>query len=136
MTEDRFVAALARTLGDPTARREVRAMLAGGPIELPPDALGGCVDSRIDPLAVWDPGFDFEASFAARRVQRVRPGSAAERAGLRDGQTLVGANVYRGDVTKPIMLRVRADSTEQRISYPSASERTVRVQVLTWRGGC
>lgn len=136
LTENVLVRAFGRVIGDSVVRAELRVVLDGGPMTLPDGALGSCVDARIERQAVWDPGFDVDGSLTARRVHGVRTGSAADRAGIRDGQVIAAANIYRGDVTKPIELRVRGDSGDRRISYSPASEALVPVQLLAWRVGC
>ena len=80
---------------------------------------------------------DDSLALRVRSVQGVRAGSAAARAGLRDGLTIRGASVYRGDPTRPIELRVMDDGTERRVSWLPASDETVAVQELAIaRAGC
>ena len=109
---------------------------AGGLLHVPAAAVAACARSRVEQRPRWEPGFDVEASLASRRAQGVLAGGAAERAGLRDGMTIAGASIWRGDATRAIELRVRADSAERRISFLPASEATVPVEVLWVPRGC
>ena len=70
------------------------------------------------------------------RAQGVRAGSAAERAGLRDGMAIAAAVVWRGDATRAIELHVRVDSADRRITFLPASEATVPVEVIALPPGC
>ena len=103
--------------GSAEARAIVEPILAGGPIALSADALGGCAQPEMVQRTTWDPGFDIDASIAARRVVRARPGGPAASAGLRDSMALLGVDISRGDPTRQIRLRVRAGTDTMRIAY-------------------
>ncbi len=105
--------------GSAAARAIVEPVLAGGPIALSADALGGggCVVPTMVQRTTWDPGFDIDASIAARRVVRARPGGPAASAGLRDSMPLLGVDITRGDPAKQIRLRVRAGTDTALIAY-------------------
>lgn len=65
----------------------------------------------------FDPGFELEASLAARVVSGVRAGSAAHAAGLRDGQPLAGFSVQRGEPDREISLTVREGGGSRTIAF-------------------
>jgi hypothetical protein len=43
--------------------------------------------------------------------------SAAFRAGIRDGQEIVGVSIYWDDVSKPVRLKIRSGHGQQIIEY-------------------
>jgi hypothetical protein len=47
----------------------------------------------------------------------VNPDSAAFKAGIRDGQEVVGASIYWDDVSKPIRLKIRSGDGQRIIEY-------------------
>jgi hypothetical protein len=136
VSDSTIAAVVGREIGVARVRAEIDAARAGGAMYVPPSVVGACATARVEPRPRWEPGFDVDASLAARRLQGVRAGSAAERAGLRDGMSIAGASIWRGDATRSIELRVRADSAERQISYLPASDATVPVQVIAVPPGC
>jgi hypothetical protein len=136
VTDSLLADAFAREIGTERARHEIDAARAGGLLQVPAAVIGACARARVEQRPRWEPGFDVEATLATRRAQGVRAGSAAERAGLRDGMAIAGASIWRGDATRAIELRVRADSAERKISFYPASEVTVPVEVLAVPPGC
>ena len=119
VTRQRLEAAFARVVGRRGARAEIDSALAGGPLTIPASLFGGCVDVETEPGHPWEPGFDVQGSLRARTVQGVKPGTAAGRAGLRDGMPIRGASIYFGDPTKEIRLKVAGDSAERTIQLIS-----------------
>lgn len=118
-----------------SARAIVEPLLAGGPITLSADALGGCAQPAMVQRTTWDPGFDIDASIAAKRVVRARPGGPAAAAGLRDSMPILGVSITRGDPTRQIMLRVRAGTDTMRVEYLPAGS-PVMVQQWSRTPGC
>ena len=121
--------------GSAAARAIVEPFLAGGPIALSADALGGCAQPTMVQRTTWDPGFDIDASIAAKRVVRARPGGPAASAGLRDSMPLLGVDISRGDPTRQIRLRVRAGTDTMRVAYLPAGP-PVAVQQWSRTPGC
>jgi predicted metalloprotease with PDZ domain len=60
----------------------------------------------------FDPGFDGRASAEGKIVKGVREGSAAWKAGLRDGQKILSVNVGSGDATHPASGMVKVQDAE------------------------
>jgi predicted metalloprotease with PDZ domain len=82
----------------------------GGTIRVQETALGPCVRSRIEPDVKFDLGFDRRSidrrpTTGDRIVFGVEPGSEAYKAGLRDGQKLIGWSFNFGDTAKEVRLR-------------------------------
>jgi hypothetical protein len=67
--------------------------------------------------AIWDLGFDLDRSTATHRIVGVRTGSAAARAGLRDGQELAGVSVWQGDADREATFWIRDRDGERAIKY-------------------
>ena len=116
-------------------RNGTRATYDGTIPPLSPDALGGCAQPAMVQRTTWDPGFDVDASIAAKRVVRARPRGPAASAGLRDSMTILGADITRGDPTRQIRLRVSAGTDTTRIQYLPAGP-TVAVQQWSRTSGC
>ena len=127
LIQETLIEQLGLQTGPAAARDIVDQFLAGGPIALSADALGGCIASAMVQRPTWDPGFDIDASLAAKRVVHARPGGPAASAGLRDSMALLGVSISRGDPTKQIRLRVRAGTDTTRIEYlPAGPSVTVQ----------
>jgi predicted metalloprotease with PDZ domain len=128
-TQETLMEQLGAHIGSAAARAIVEPIMGGGPIALSANALGGCAQPTLVQRTTWDPGFDIDASIAAKRVVRARPGGPAALAGLRDSMALLGVNISRGDPTKQIRLRVRAGTDTTRVEYlPAGSP----VMVQQW----
>jgi hypothetical protein len=121
LPESSWEDAVVEALGPEAGEEFQRLVVAGaGPIEVPDDAFGPCFYRVTARRAVYELGFD-AASLAATPavVDRVRPGSQAERAGLRQGQrVLSGAGAIRaGDTTHPVRLVVADGPVARVVSY-------------------
>lgn len=134
-TQETLIEQLGAQIGAAEARAIVERFLAGGPIALSADALGGCVVPTMVQRTTWDPGFDVDASIAAKRVVHARAGGPAASAGLRDSMALLGVDISRGDPAKKIRLRVRAGTDTTRVEYLPAGP-PVTVQQWSQTPGC
>jgi predicted metalloprotease with PDZ domain len=95
-----------------------------------PDALGPCVRLERLPRAPFERGFDRRASEASGVIAGVKPGSNAERSGVRDGQALVELDPSN-DPTRVTRVRVRDGAVERVIEYlPAAAPVVVPTYVL------
>lgn len=100
-----------------TAERVRAIVVSGAEPRLDEDLLAPCLElERVD-MGGFDPGFDVSASTRERVVQGVAPGSAAWRAGLRDGIELAGWSVYYGEPTREIVLQVRDPEGEREVRF-------------------
>jgi predicted metalloprotease with PDZ domain len=82
------------------------------------DALGACAHASMDDLPTFDLGFDFAASTNAKKVVGVRPDSPASKAGLRDGQGLLGWSVHNNEPDKAAKFTIQTDDGEKtKIEY-------------------
>ena len=98
-------------------------------IELPPDALSPRLAGKMTEVYAYDVGFDQARSLKERRVRGLVPDSAAARAGLREGDRLVGWNLP-GEADIPVKLKVQRGGREQVVTYYPLGERRVVVQYL------
>jgi hypothetical protein len=105
---------------DPDAEKTFEALITrGGPIALPPDALGPCFRASSGEYAAFDPGFDLEATLASpeSRVSGVRSDGPAAKAALKDGDLIETMQSRDGDATVPIKLVVKRAGAKVTLSY-------------------
>lgn len=100
-----------------------RSIIDGADVPLPervsePPLVLGSGTSRV-----FDPGFDFEASKLSRKIVGVRDGSEAHRAGLRDGQTMLGYSITPASGDQPPFAEIKIDDNgaASTISYEALS---------------
>jgi len=98
------------------SRKEFRKYVEqGGSIRIPETALGPCVQSYVEGSWKFDLGFDRKST--NHMVFAVEPGSEAFKAGLRDGQKLVGWSVEVGDPSKQARLTIDAEDGKRVLTY-------------------
>ncbi|WP_052129719.1 hypothetical protein [Sphingomonas sp. 35-24ZXX] len=116
---------LRRELGEEAARGVDRAL--AGEIPLPEsDAFGPCFRRTTKDLKRYDLGFAPEALVSSPRIIRgLVPGSAAEEAGLREGDEIlrpVGQDGLQGEQAGVLTLAIRRDGIDRTISYVPRGE--------------
>jgi predicted metalloprotease with PDZ domain len=107
-----------------------RVVVDGATLDLPADSFAPCL--AIEPASVptYQLGFDFEATRKAGTITGLVPGSAAEKAGLAEGQKLAGfLGEQRAD--RPVTVMVQVDGQRKDVQYlpqgPSETLPSVRV---------
>ena len=137
LTAERIFSTAGRFVSAETVRR-MRGF-ADGAEEVPlPVSVGPCV--RFEPQQVWTFALGMPTAELSRGalLHDVDPESAAYRAGLRDGQTLLAWSLWHGDPEREVVLTVRAPGGGDsllRIRYlPHGRLVTVPQAELT--GGC
>lgn len=125
LATERLLAALEPHLGRSPREDVQRVIEQAGAMSYDDDLLGPCFFSEPTALARWELGFDGARSFRERQVLGLVPGTAAERAGLREGDRLRGFSVYGGDVDKDAELTVERDGQPIEIRYRPIAERSV-----------
>ncbi|MFQ5805087.1 MAG: hypothetical protein ACE5I3_01415, partial [Phycisphaerae bacterium] len=81
-------------------------------IDVPPDALSPELVGKLTEVYEYELGFGRARSLKDRKVRGLVSGSAAEKAGLREGDRLLGWNLY-GDPDTPTKLKVqRGEKTD------------------------
>ncbi len=107
-------------LGEP-AVAQFRAMLAGAWMVPESDAFGPCFRRTSARLRRYELGFEPKVLTEQPRIVRgLRAGSAAERAGLRNGDQIlrpVGQDGIQGDQARELELQIRRDGREFAIRY-------------------
>jgi predicted metalloprotease with PDZ domain len=126
ITPEAFEAFFAKEGIDAKAWRE-RHINRGEAIPIDPQIGGEGYELRTKKRPLYDEGFDLVASRAAKKIVGVKPGGAAEKAGLKDGMEYVGSensnrfgNAYRPD--QPLTIIVKVDGAERRVAYRAEGE--------------
>ncbi|MBL8878272.1 MAG: hypothetical protein JNG88_04050 [Phycisphaerales bacterium] len=92
-------------------------------VEVPLDALVPALHGKQSRAYEFDLGFHQDKTLKARKVIGLKPGSAAEKAGLREGDELAGWDVYT-DADQETTLTIRRDGKVKKISfYPRGESR-------------
>src|SRR5690606_31575291 len=105
---------------------DFEAMLAGGTVLPPSDAFGPCFQRTTRPLRRFDLGFDPASLLSdSRTVQGLKPGSEAEKAGLREGDAITNTFSQDGlqaDQEAFLTLEVERDGEKLTIRYQPRGE--------------
>ena len=128
-TQEAWVGAVVKEIGD-KGRSQFEAMMRGEPIVLRSQAFGACLRSVEAPLRRYELGFTPDVLIAPKRIVRgLVPGSAAEQAGIRDGDEIlkpVPQDAIQGDQKALLRLQVGRAGKVMDISYLPRGE-TVKV---------
>jgi len=108
---------IARYTSEPFADRVRAIVVDGAELDLPADLHAPCLTGHTRQIGTYQLGFDREGSLASRRVTGVIRGSAAWRAGLRDGQVLTGWSIEHGRADIRVELLVLDGQTRVPVSY-------------------
>lgn len=109
-----------KEIGADKARGGYDLMVGGGLLVPPAKLYAGCLKVEPYPVRPFQLGFARSSLNDARVVKDVVPGSAAEQAGLRDGDVIVDAgdiNEVRKDSAKTLDLTVRRGETVAKLSF-------------------
>ena len=117
LTTERIFAAMAQYVDGGTMTAVRKAILEGGEIPVVADSLGQCATFRTRMMWTYDPGFPNTELVKGELLKQVDPESAAYRAGLRDGQVLLGWTLWLGNSDREATLSVR---------QPDGSTATIR----------
>ncbi len=93
-----------------------RFVVDGETVEVQRDALEPAFEGRQRTVYAFDLGFDRERSLAEQRVCGLEVGSAAAKAGLREGEVLVGWDLH-GDPERQIVVQIKRDGRVRTIRY-------------------
>jgi len=127
LDEERIADAFPADMREGVLREIRRCIIGGGVIDPRPDAFAPRLVLTQEFLHAFDPGFEVDPSLVRGVITGVRPGSAAWRAGLRDGQLWVGGGVTR-DPDEWAEIVIADDRGAQRIiRYLPRSGHTHRV---------
>lgn len=131
LTQAAWVEAVTREVGD-HGRQQFDDMLAGKPIVLDTDAFGPCFTKTLKPMRRYELGFDPAVLAQPSRIVRgLVPGSAAAKAGLKDGDEIlkpVPQDGIQADQTAKLKLQIRRDGKVWDVSYLPRGE-----VIQTWQ---
>ncbi|WP_306392548.1 hypothetical protein [Telluria beijingensis] len=120
MTRDAWVSAVVGELGD-KGRHQFEAMMRGEPLALRSEAFGPCFRSTEVALRRYELGFTPDVLVGPRRIVRgLVPGSAADKAGIRDGDDIVKPvpqDRIQADQHATLTLRIARGGKEMDITY-------------------
>lgn len=85
-------------------------------VDIPPDALLPALEGRFRDVYAMELGFDRDRTLRTRTVRGLVRGSAAERAGVRERDELLGWSVPADSDTQ-VILQIQRDSTTETIRY-------------------
>jgi predicted metalloprotease with PDZ domain len=128
---ERIFRAVSRYI-QPTLIKEFRNYVErGGSIRVPETSFGPCVHSYGKADWKFDLGFDSNSTKTKNAIVfGVRPDSEAFKAGLRDGQKLIGSSFEVGYPSKEVRLTVDIESSERLIVYYPRGRRTSLQQFM------
>ena len=138
-TTQAWVDAVVAEVGE-EGRRQFEAMMAGRPIVLRPEAFGPCLRPTQVPLRRYELGFTPDVLVERRRIVRgLIPGSAAEQAGIRNGDEIVKPVPQDGiqaDQKATLTLRVSRGGETRDITYLPRGETVVVPQWVAVSPSC
>jgi predicted metalloprotease with PDZ domain len=103
-------------LTSPEVGARLRKVVVDGELAtLPPDLLAGCLQRSTEKRGTFEIGVDRKALEELRMVAAVKPGSAAEKAGLREGQRIGKISIWWGQPDKEIELGILDEKGGQKI---------------------
>jgi predicted metalloprotease with PDZ domain len=118
LTEARILETAERYLALDSRVELKQIVSSGAQIAALDNALGPCAHASTEDLVSFDLGFDFDASAKANKVSGVRPDGPAFKAGLRDGQELLGSSVYYNDAEKPAKFTIQTgNGAKTKVEY-------------------
>ena len=116
---------------------DIRRYIDNGETIMPEkNAFGPHIEVEMVGLPLFELGFDLERLLKEKTIAGVVESSAAYRAGLRNGQSVVKRSpISVGDATKPVELTIRTAQGDRTIQYYPATQKTVRVPQFKFRPG-
>jgi predicted metalloprotease with PDZ domain len=96
-------------------------------IDIPADALSPALVGKLTEVYAYELGFDQTRSLADRKVRGLVSGSAAEKAGLREGDRLLGWSL-QSDPDMPTRLQVQRGGRAETITYYPRGDKRVVLQ--------
>jgi predicted metalloprotease with PDZ domain len=126
LTAESISAAVARYAKEDVLS-DVKRFIDNGELLVPHRKLfGDCATLTTMDVAEFELGFDMNTLQAKQQIQGVVPGSAAYRAGLRDGQMVMKRlPITVGDATREVELTVRDNGKEKTIRFlPMSNDKT------------
>jgi predicted metalloprotease with PDZ domain len=115
---------------------EIKRYIEDGITILPRnDVLGLCFEMYEENIALFDPGFDIDASFAKRVFIGVKEGGNAYRAGLRNGQKWINGGLVNGDPKSIAEFVVEESGVRKAISFYPAGDVKIVLPQFRFKAG-
>ncbi len=114
LSKERIFAAIGRHVEAGVLDRIREHVDSGTTIEAPQKVRVLCAERVVVDLPEFELGMDRTALIENQRIMALKPGSAAERAGARNGDVVVGTGVYWNDATRPVRLTIKGG---KRVEY-------------------
>ena len=114
--------------GGPDIAPDLANIVQNGGLAAPdPEALGPGYTLQTRRIPAYDLGFDIDALLRDKTITHLKGGSAAESAGLREGQRVIGYDrIVPGDTSRPIEITVQDISGTHTLSfYPQGASAAV-----------
>ena len=92
-------------------------------VDVPPDALGPAIEGKATAIYEYELGFDRDRSLKGQRVIGLRAGGPAAAAGVREGDELVGWNLYADNDRQSRLIVQRGSKRESIRFYPRGARR-------------
>ena len=110
-------------------------VIDGATIALDAATFEPCLELASASIGRFELGFDLEASRAAKEVKNVLPGSAADKAGLKEGQRLKTLSIAFGDPTRPVEIGIGEGDADRTITWLPQADAIDVPQVRAREGG-
>jgi predicted metalloprotease with PDZ domain len=117
LTADRVFQAAARYLPSQDVDQLRSYVERGSTVEAPSTVWGPCVHRESVEVPSFELGMERAALLERHMVTGLQANSEAQRAGLREGDSVVGMSIYWDDVSKPVGLTVRRGDDTSTITY-------------------
>ena len=118
-TLERILAVINRFLSLTSQEELMAAVSRHGALTMPPQipVLGSCAKVTLGDYPTFDLGFDIDESQMTKVVSGVADGGPAYRAGLRDGDKLLGVSYYKHDPDRQARFTIASQDGPKRITY-------------------
>ncbi|MFT4077556.1 MAG: hypothetical protein QM647_18665 [Asticcacaulis sp.] len=127
-----WLAHVGAIIGDETARADFQEMTTGKLDRALPGALGTCFDQALAYVHPYDLGFD-TTSLTTKVISHLTPGSAAEIAGLREGDTIVEtSDTYYAQHAEDHHLTVKVKRGEATVAIDYIPRQAQAVETFKW----
>jgi predicted metalloprotease with PDZ domain len=117
LTSERVLRAAGKELNRKSRKQLANILENGESIPIPDFPKNPCVGLESEKLPLFDLGFDGDVLLSKNLVVNVQEDSEAFKAGVRDGQEVLGMSVTWNDENESVRLRVRTASGQKRIEY-------------------
>jgi predicted metalloprotease with PDZ domain len=112
-----FREAVGRELGADGEARYDAVIVRGELPSVPADAFGPCFKGSKAKLFKYELGFDLQALLKEKRLPKILAGSAAARAGLKEGEAVPNFSLERGNVHRPVQIVVARNGKNETVEY-------------------